>query len=258
MVQANTSKQTALITGAANRLGAAFSRGLAEAGYNVIIHYNSSEQDAANLSDEINKAGGNAAFIGADLIDPTARARLIKKAQAPFGPLSVLINNASIFKRDSVETLSQDLWNAHMAVHAEAPAFLAMDFAKQLASDIEGNIINIVDERVLNPAPASFSYHLSKSLLWTATQTMAQSLAPRIRVNAIGPGPILPEAGQASESFEKRGNQNILQRVSTPQDAVAALLFLLNAPSITGQMLAIDGGEHLAWANKRGRTPRTT
>lgn len=253
---AEPANRTALITGAANRLGAAFARGLATAGYNLVIHHNRSGEDALSLKAELASAGTRAETARADLTNPKERAELIEKAGAHFGPISVLINNASIFERDSIETLSQDLWQAHMAVHAEAPVFLAMDFARQLPDGATGNIINIIDERVLNPAPAAFSYHLSKSLLWTATQTMAQSLAPRIRVNAIGPGPILPEAKQTQQSFEERGNQNLLKRVATPDDAVAALLYLLSAPAVTGQMLAIDGGEHLAWSNKRDKTPR--
>lgn len=257
MAEHNIAKPVALVTGAANRLGAAFAHGLAEAGYCTIIHYNRSAGDASALCDTIRKTGAEAAIIATDLTDPRARTQLIEKAASLFGPISVLINNASIFGRDSAKTLDQDMWNTHMAIHAEAPVFLAMDFATQLPEDAPGNIVNIIDERILRPAPAAFSYHLSKSLLWTATQTMAQSFAPNIRVNAIGPGPILPEAKQTAESFEKRGKQNLLQRVSTPDDAVAALRYILNAPSMTGQMLAIDGGEHLSWTNKRGPTPGT-
>ncbi len=254
MNDSTTIKGTALVTGAANRLGASLARGLAANGYRVIIHYSSSRDDAETLAAEIGH--DIAATAMADLTSDQARAALIDAAGKPFGPLTLLVNNASLFERDSADTLDEDVWDRHFALHAKTPAFLAQAFATQLPAGQTGNIINIIDERVLHPAPAAFSYHLSKSVLWMATRTLAQSYAPRIRVNAIGPGPILPEAGQSQSDFDRRSADNLLQHAASPADAVQAMLFLLNAPTITGQMLAIDGGEHLGWQERRGPTPR--
>lgn len=252
----DTPKGVALITGAADRLGAALAHALAATGYRVIIHYATSADKARALVSKIAATGRQAASVQADLTKRADRSTLIAKAAAPFGPLSVLVNNASIYEKDSPQTLDEVLWDQHFAIHAEAPVFLARDFAAQLPENTEGNIVNIIDERILHPTPASFSYNLSKSVLWTATQTLAQNLAPRIRVNAIGPGPILPEAGQSPQSFAARNTKSLLGSVASPDDVVKTLLFLLDSPAITGQMLAIDGGEHLSWSERRGPTPR--
>lgn len=251
----NTS-EIALITGAADRIGAEIARALAEAGHAVIVHYNRSADAAQKLVSEITATDGRAALVGADLCEPQERDRLVADAAEKFGPLTTLINNASLFEPDSVETLDEALWDRHFDVHTKAPAFLARDFAAQIPAGRTGNIINIIDERVLHLAPAYFSYTLSKSALWTATRTMAQSLAPNIRVNAIGPGPTLPASGQSDSDLQKAQRSLPLQRGATPEDIAAAVLFLLGAPSITGQMLALDGGRHLSWSEKRGSTPR--
>jgi len=255
MNDSSTIEGTALITGAANRLGASLARGLAANGYRVVLHFASSGADAEALATDL--GADRAAIVQADLTDRQARAGLIAAAVKPFGPLTLLVNNASVFERDSAGTLDEATWDRHFALHAEAPAFLSQDFAAQLPEGQTGNIINIIDERVLQPAPAAFSYNLSKSVLWMATRTLAQTFAPRIRVNAIGPGPILPEAGQSLADFTARSTDNPLQHAAGPDDAVQAMLFLLNAPTMTGQMLAIDGGEHLGWPAWRGPTPRS-
>ncbi len=251
-----TTKEIALITGAADRIGAEMARALAAAGHAVIVHYNTSGGAAKKLVADIEAAGGRAALVKADLCEPSERDGLIASAAEKFGPLTVLVNNASLFETDSVETLDEDLWDRHFHVHIKAPAFLARDFAAQLPADETGNIVNIIDERVLHLAPAYFSYTLSKSALWTATRTMAQSLAPRIRVNAIGPGPTLPAQGYTEADLQKAQKALPLQRGATPEEIAEAVLFLLASPSITGQMLALDGGRHLAWPDKRGPTPR--
>ena len=189
---------------------------------------------------------------------PTAaqRAGLIAKAAKPFGPLTVLVNNASIFEPDSATDLDEALWDAHFAVHAEAPVFLARDFAAQLPAGADGNIVNIIDERVLHLSPAYFSYTLSKSTLWTATRTLAQSLAPRIRVNAIGPGPTLPPAGKTEPGFKAaRHAPAAASAAPTPDEIADGVMFILSARSMTGQMLALDGGQHLEWPTRRGPTP---
>ena len=246
----------ALVTGASTRIGAAIVRALAKAGHAVVIHYRSGSHGAEKLSAEINASGGRAAVVQADLSTRTERANLIAGAAKPFGPLTILINNASIFDPDSINDVNEDLWDRHFSVHAEAPIFLSRDFASQLPAGVEGNIINMIDERVLHPSPAYFSYTLSKSVLWTATQTMAQSLAPAIRINAIGPGPVLPHTGQSDDDFEQSVKSLPLKRHADPEAIAQGVLAILSMPSYTGQMLALDGGKHLDYPARRGPTPR--
>jgi NAD(P)-dependent dehydrogenase (short-subunit alcohol dehydrogenase family) len=256
MISRTNHSKVALVTGAANRLGAAMARTLAAAGYAVIVHHRGGTEDAKALVAEIKSAGGGAAAIRADLANRRQRESLIGKAASSFGPLTVLVNNASSFEPDSVADLDEALWNRHFAVHLEAPAFLARDFAAQLPDGIQGNIVNIIDERVLHLTPNYFSYTLSKASLWTMTQTMAQSLAPRIRVNAIGPGPTLKEKGQSEAAFQRSQAASPLGYGAGAADVAEALLYLLGAKAITGQMLALDGGKHLDFPASRGPTRR--
>ena len=248
----------ALVTGAADRLGAAIAQGLADVGYAVIIHHRGGADEARALAAKIRAEGGEAATLKADLTVRRQRAALIGRAARPFGPLTVLINNASSFEPDSVADLDEALWDKHFAIHAEAPAFLARDFAAQLPDGEQGNIVNVIDERVLHLTPNYFSYTLSKSALWTMTETMAQSLAPRIRVNAIGPGPTLRARGQTEAAFQRSQAGAPLGYGASPSDVVEAVLYLLRARSVTGQMIALDGGKHIGFAATRGPTPRKT
>jgi NAD(P)-dependent dehydrogenase (short-subunit alcohol dehydrogenase family) len=250
------SGRVALVTGAADRVGAAIARRLAREGWAVVVHYRSSGEKAASLVREIEAGGGKAASLGADLADRSQRATLIARAREPFGPLALLVNNASIFERDAVSDLDESLWDAHFAVHAEAPVFLSRDFAAQLPERAEGNIVNIIDERVLDLSPAYFSYTLSKSVLWTATRTLAQSLAPRIRVNAIAPGPTVPPPHVTPEAHARRLTELPLGRSADPDGIADGLMAILSLKSMTGQMIALDGGEHIEWPDRRGPTPR--
>jgi|SRR5690606_7874623 NAD(P)-dependent dehydrogenase (short-subunit alcohol dehydrogenase family) len=247
----------ALVTGAGDRIGAAIARALAGAGHAVVIHYRGNAEGARAVRDQIRADGGRADIIKADLARRSQRANLVARAAACFGPLTVLVNNASLFDPDSARDLDEALWDQHFAIHAEAPIFLARDFAAQLPAGVEGNIVNLVDERVLHPTPAYFSYSLSKSVLWTATRTLAQSLAPAIRVNAIGPGPVLPHSRQNQAEFERSVAALPLQRHAGPDAIADGVIMLLNMPSMTGQMLALDGGEHLEYLPKSKPTPRT-
>ncbi len=246
-----------LITGAGTRIGAIIATRLAANGYSVIIHYNNSARNARDLAAQITKNGAKAALLCADLSETKQRQTLVERATQPFGPLAILINNASVFEPDSALTLSEKLWDQHFELHAKAPIFLARDFASQLPKATKGNIINIIDERVLRISPDFFSYNLSKSVLWSATRTLAQSLAPNIRVNAIGPGPTLPNARQSESQFAQSVKSLPLETSASPADIAMAVEFLLSSPSITGQMLALDGGEHLEWRQRSEITPAT-
>lgn len=247
----------ALVTGASDRIGAAIAEALAEAGHAVIIHYRSDPEGAQRVRDRIRAAGGRADRLQADLADRRQRADLVGRAAAIFGPLTVLVNNASVFHPDSARDVTEDLWDDHFAIHAEVPIFLARDFAAQLPPGTEGNIVNMIDERVLHPTPAYFSYSLSKAVLWSATRTLAQSLAPAIRVNAIGPGPVVPHKGQSEDEFRQSVESLPLKRHADPRQIAQGVLAILSMPSYTGQMLALDGGRHLEYPERRAPTPRS-
>jgi len=254
----NKRNKNVLITGAGNRIGSFIATRLAAEGYSVVIHYHSSALDAENLVAEITRKGSKAAILEADLSDSQQRQALVEKAAKPFGPLTILINNASVFEPDSALTLTEELWDKHFALHAKAPIFLARDFALQLPQGAKGNIINIIDEQVLRYSPDFFSYNLSKSVLWRATRTLAQSLAPNIRVNAIGPGPTLPNARQSESQFAQSVKSLPLQTSASPADIALAIKFLLSTPSMTGQMLALDGGQHLEWRGRDNTPPASS
>ncbi len=233
-------------------------RRLAREGWTVAIHYRGSAEKAAALAAEIEAAGGKARTVQADLLDRTQRAGLMAKTVAEVGPLTLLVNNASLFERDAVTDLDETLWDRHFAIHAEAPAFLSRDFAAQLPNRTNGNIVNVIDARVLALTPAYFSYTASKAALWSLTRTLAQSLAPRIRVNALSPGPSVPPPGISREAHEKRLAELPLQHAADAEGLAEGLMAILSLPSLTGQMLALDGGEHLEWPARRGPTPRKT
>lgn len=248
--------QIALVTGAATRIGAAIARRLAGEGFAVIIHYRSRPDEAEALAADIRESGARAATVQADLARREQRSRVVAEAAAHFGPLTLLVNNASSFDRDSVRDLDEALWEQHFAIHAEAPAFLARDFAAQLPAAAKGNIINLIDARVLDLSPAFFSYTLSKAVLWTMTQTLAQSLAPDIRVNAIAPGPAVPPPDVTPEAHAKRNLELPLQQAADAEGLADGVIAVLKLPTLTGQMLALDGGEHLEWPARRDPTPR--
>ena len=240
-------KPTALITGAAKRIGRAIALDLAHAGLRVAVHYNSSDRDAAKTVEDIQIAGGTAVALKADLSDMDAVRALVPACKEMLGAPTCLINNASLFEQDSISTLTDESFHQHLRINLRAPIFLAQAFAENLPDEDEGTIINILDQRVWKHTPEYFSYTLAKSALWTATRTLAQGLAPGIRVNAIGPGPALANARQSAENFSRQQEATILQRGPEPEEICAAVRFILDAPSMTGQMIALDGGQHLAW-----------
>ena len=232
----------ALVTGAARRIGRALALAAADAGYDVAVHHRDSAEDAEATAAAIREKGVRAAVIAFDLADNPGR--LIEQAQAALGPVTLLVNNASVFLDDTLESLTRELWDAHMEANLHAPVALTQAFAAQGG---EGLVVNIVDQRVWRPNPQVFSYSLSKAGLWWATRTMAQALSPRIRVNAIGPGPTLPSIHQSAADFEAEAANILLERRVTPDEIAAALRYLIDAPLVTGQMIAVDGGQHLGW-----------
>lgn len=240
-----TSTRTALVTGGSRRIGAAISRDLAAHGWQVVVHYRSSREDAEKLVEELTGAGAKAATLAGDLSSMSDLLSLVPRCAEAVAVPTCLINNASEFRRDDLETMTPDLWTTHMDVNLKAPVFLARAFARLLPGQAEGNIINIIDQRVWRPTPEFFSYTLSKAALWTATRMLAQALAPRIRVNAIAPGPVLQSAYQNPADFEAEWLATPLGRPASPQEIAAGVRFILDAPAMTGQIITLDGGQHL-------------
>jgi NAD(P)-dependent dehydrogenase (short-subunit alcohol dehydrogenase family) len=232
----------ALVTGSARRIGRALAIAAAQAGYDVAVHHRDSAEDAEATAEAVRAAGRKAVVLAADLADRPEQ--LIAQAVVALGPVTLLVNNASVFLGDELATLTRESWDAHMEANLHAPVALAQAFAAQGG---EGLIVNLIDQRVWRPNPQFFSYSLSKAGLWWATRTMAQALAPKIRVNGIGPGPTLPSIHQSPEDFEAEASSVPLRRRATPDEIAAALRYLIDAPSVTGQMIAVDGGQHLAW-----------
>jgi len=239
--------RTALVTGGAKRIGRAIVEDLAENGFAVAIHCNRSRDDAEALAANIVANGGRAAVVSADLTDMDAVGGLIDAAAEKLGPVDLLVNNASLFEEDTIENFDWTGWDRHFAVHVKAPALLAQRFANALPAGREGLIVNMIDQRVWRPTPHYFSYALSKSALWAATQTLAQALAPRIRVNAIGPGPTLKNLRQDDDDFDAQVEALLLKRGPDLAEFGATIRYLWAARSVTGQMIALDGGQHLAW-----------
>jgi NAD(P)-dependent dehydrogenase (short-subunit alcohol dehydrogenase family) len=241
------SLKIAVVTGAARRVGAAIARDLAQHGWSVAIHSRTSSPDAAALVRAINDSGGKATVIEADLTSATDVAALVPACIKVLGAPTCLVNNASLFEYDAIETLDGASWERHHAINVRAPVFLAQALANHLPAGLHGNVINIIDQRVWKPTPHFLSYSASKAELWWMTRTLAQALAPRIRVNAIGPGPTLQSVHQSDADFQSQTAATLLQRGTNPAEIARAIQFILDAPAMTGQMIALDGGQHLAW-----------
>jgi NAD(P)-dependent dehydrogenase (short-subunit alcohol dehydrogenase family) len=242
-----SSNGTVLVTGAARRIGKAIALDLAAHGYSIAVHANSSGEEAEAVAGKIRDAGGSANVFLADLTEMRAVRALHGQVSERMGPPDIIVNNASVFEADDVRTFDEDLFDRHFAVHVKAPSVLAEAMAAGLPQDGEGLIINIIDQRVWKLTPRFFSYTLSKAALWTATQTMAQALAPRIRVNAIGPGPTLANERQKNSDFARQAAAVPLERGPELSEFGATIRYLHGARSVTGQMIALDGGQHLAW-----------
>ncbi|MFC7291996.1 SDR family oxidoreductase [Hirschia litorea] len=240
--------KNALITGAGRRLGQEMATCLGARGFQVAIHYRSSKEGAQRTLDAVREAGGDGVLVQADLLDEQALAGLVPAATKGLGgPLGLLVNNASEFYDDDLKTHNVKSWNLHMGVNLRAPIALSQAFANQVSDTAKGLIVNLIDQRVWKLNPNFFSYTLSKSALLAATQTMAQALAPNIRVNGIGPGPTLQNERQSAEDFQQQVDATLTGEGSSPEEIVKALLYFIDAEAVTGQMLAVDGGQHLVW-----------
>jgi NAD(P)-dependent dehydrogenase (short-subunit alcohol dehydrogenase family) len=240
--------RNALVTGGERRIGASIARALAADGLGVAVHSRRPGAEADALVAEIVAGGGRAAAVTADLADEAETGGLIEAASAAIGPIDCLVNNASLFEQDSIETATRESWDRHLDTNLRAPLVLIQCLAKTLPEDGRAVVINLIDERVWNLTPDFLSYTISKAGLWTLTQTLALALAPRIRVNAIGPGPTLPSPRQTEEQFARQAAATPLGHGATPEEIGRAVRFILEARSMTGQMIALDGGQHLSWA----------
>jgi NAD(P)-dependent dehydrogenase (short-subunit alcohol dehydrogenase family) len=237
-----------LVTGAARRIGLAIAGRLAREGRAIVLHTSHrSAREAELAAQAIRARGGRAAAVAADLASVDETQRLIEFAERQFGPLTLLVNNASVFELDAARDFSLQVYERQFAVNLRAPLLLARDFAGRLPDGLEGAIVNIVDQRVWRLTPRYFTYTLAKSALWTATRTMAQAFAPRIRVNAVGPGPVFPNAAFGEKGFEAEARGVPLHRAADVSGVVDAVIYLSKAKSVTGQMIAVDSGQHLAW-----------
>lgn len=246
-------RRTALVTGAARRIGLQIATRLAGAGWDLVLHASARSLSRAEAEAERLAAthGCRAMALAADLAIADECAKLVEGARAALGPLRLLVNNAAVFEPDAADALDLALFDRQIAINLRAPVILASAFAAQTRLGGDAAIVNIIDQRVLRPTPQFFSYTLAKSALWTATRTMAQAFAERgLRVNAIGPGPVLPNATDGDEGFSIEVKGVPLHRAVDPDEIAAAVLYLAEARAVTGQMIAVDAGQHLGW-----RTP---
>ncbi|MDK3017263.1 SDR family oxidoreductase [Pseudodonghicola flavimaris] len=250
----------ALVTGAGARLGRAMAEALAGRGFDVAVHFAGSATGAEETAGAVRALGQNAVTLQADLLDEAqTQALLPRAAEALGGPITCLINNASIFEYDSVHSATRESWDRHLESNLRAPFVLTQAMAAQglepgrdAAGEpvAQGLIVNMIDQRVRKLTPAFMTYTIAKMGLWAMTQTTAQALAPAVRVNAIGPGPTLQGARQSADHFARQRANTVLERGANPADITAALLYFVDAPAVTGQLLCVDGGQHLGW-----RTP---
>ena len=236
----------AFVTGGTRRLGRALVLACADAGLDVAIHCRTIDDAAESTAAEVRARGRKATLLACDLRQEAATAPLIGAAEAELGPVTVLVNSASVFEDDAFGSMNRASWDAHLETNLRAPLVLAQAFARRVPADKSGLIVNILDQRVWRPTPEFFSYSISKAALWDATRIMAQALAPRIRVNAIGPGPTLPSIHQTGDAFDREVDGTLLRQAVDPAEIGHALRYLIDAKSVTGQMIAVDAGQHLA------------
>jgi NAD(P)-dependent dehydrogenase (short-subunit alcohol dehydrogenase family) len=242
--------EVALVTGGARRIGRAIVERLSDAGYAVAIHHGSGRGEAQELANRLTAAGRSCGVFQADLADAEAVRALLPSVEAALGPVTLLVNNASSFVIDDVRSLDVAIWDRQFAVNLRAPSLLIGAMAERLPPDANGAVVNIVDQRVWKLTPQYYSYTLTKAALLTATVTLAQALAPRIRVNAVGPGPTFPNPHDGQRLMEQEAAATLLGHRVAAEEIAEAVLYLARARSVTGQMIAVDAGQHLGW-----RTP---
>lgn len=239
--------KAALVTGAGRRVGRALALALAEDGYDIAVHYRSATEEAESLAAELERLGRRSVLIQADLAQESDVAGMIERANAALGPIGVLVNNASTFEMDLIDDATRESWDLHIEPNLRAPFLLTQKFASALPEMSFGAVVNLLDQRVWNLTPYFVSYTVSKSALWTLTRTLAMALAPRIRVNAIGPGPTLPSTRQSDSQFAQQVASVPLKCGPSLEEVGQTARFILSTPSLTGQMIALDGGQHLVW-----------
>jgi NAD(P)-dependent dehydrogenase (short-subunit alcohol dehydrogenase family) len=252
---ARTIPRAALVTGAAQRLGRAIALALARDGFDIAVHFHTSLDAARETAEAIQSLGRRATLVRADLRQEAEVATVVARATEALGPIGVLVNNASTFNRDEWHDVSRDSWDGHIEPNLRAPFLLMQDLARGLPATADGAIINMIDQRVWSITPHFVSYTVSKAGLWALTQSMALALAPRIRVNAIGPGPALPSPRQSQEQFDRQASSVPLGRGTSPEEVARAVMAILALPAMTGQMIALDGGQHMQWAAGVGASP---
>lgn len=248
MTEASSPRGAVLVTGGGKRIGRAICLALAGAGFDVAVHHRGGGDEAARVADEVRSLGRRATVVAADLMDEAAVRGLVPAAAEALGPLTALVNNASVFEDDRVGALERASWDRHMETNLRAPVVLAEAFAGQVGKRGGGAIVNLLDQRVLKPDPRFFSYALSRAGLWWATRTLAQALAPRVRVNGVGPGPTLPSIHQSEAEFAAEAEATLLKAAASPERIAEAVRWLIvDADRVTGQMIAVDSGQHLNW-----------
>src|SRR5947209_2377525 len=247
-MHAGADPAVAIVTGASRRIGAAIAQGLAGERFAVVLHTSSvGKTDAEAEAAGIRERGGKAIVIVGDLAASDVAPRIFAEAERAFGGATLLVNNASLFEPDRAQDFSPELLDRHLAVNLRAPLLLAQEMHRRLPAERKGAIVNIIDQRVMRPNPTYFTYSLSKSALWSATITMAQAFAPRVRVNAVAPGPVLPNVHDGAEAFAQEVAALPLKRAASVAEVCEAVVYLANAGSVTGQLIAVDGGQHIAW-----------
>jgi len=246
-----TIPRVALVTGGAKRIGRAIALALADAGFDLALHYRHSAEEAEATRRDVLALGRRIALLPAALDREEEVAALLPAAKAALGPVGVLVNNASAFHRDEWHDATRASWDSHIEPNLRAPFVLTQAFARALPETAEGVVINMLDQRVWSLTPHFVSYTVSKAALWALTQSMALALAPRIRVNGIGPGPAIPAPRQTPEHFAAQAAGTPLGHGTSPEEVARAVLSILSLPAMTGQMIALDGGQHLQWSPAR-------
>lgn len=250
----------ALVTGAGTRIGRSMALYLGQQGFDVAVHYATSKTAAEEVVEILSAQGCKACTLQADLLEETAVQGLVPAAMAALdGPITCLLNNASIFEYDNIKSATRNSWDRHIESNLRAPFVLTQAVADAAPDPLHDKrnepiaqslVVNMIDQRVRKLTPEFMTYTIAKMGLWAFTQTAAQGLAPQVRVNAIGPGPTLQGARQSADHFTKQRRNTVLERGANIEDITAALGYLLSAPSVTGQLICVDGGQHLSW-----RTP---